>query len=73
MTLAELRNEYRPYDTLPAFDEGFRDYQLGNYSYGARYHGVAGQAWDRGAECAMKWARQNNRIARRAADPHGPF
>ncbi len=57
MTLSELRNEYRPYDSMPAFDEGFADYQLSNTSFGARYHGVAGQAWDRGYECAMRWAR----------------
>jgi len=28
MTLAELRNEYRPYDTMPAFDEGFDQYKF---------------------------------------------
>ncbi len=31
MTLAELRHEYRPYDTLPAFDQGFADYAQGSY------------------------------------------
>jgi hypothetical protein len=63
MTLAELRNEYRPYDTLPAFDRGFADYERGYYGNpfdGCRNPGagVNAQAWDRGLECAMKW---NNR------------
>ncbi len=67
MTLAELRHEYRPYDTLAAFDEGFADYQAHNY-YSNPYDvasdgeldlraGVNAQAWDRGAECASRWQR----------------
>lgn len=54
MTLAELCERYVPYDTMPEFKVGFIDYQIGKYTnpYGDT---VAGQAWDRGAEAAMKW------------------
>jgi hypothetical protein len=64
MTLAELRHEYRPYDTLPAFDEGFRDYQSGlflrNPYDGCPRKGVEAQDWDPGAECASD-ARNDRR------------
>jgi hypothetical protein len=58
--LAYIRHQYRPYDTLPAFDEGFRAYQsdgphrLCPYGDALPY---AGQAWDRGANAAMLYAR----------------
>jgi len=58
MTLAELRNEYRPYDTMAAFDEGWAAYEQGTVTdcwYGRG--SVCAQAWDRGAECAMRWKR----------------
>ncbi len=58
--LAEIRHLYRPYDTLPAFDEGFADYQAGIYQN--RYEDdktprgqVNAQAWDRGANTAMRY------------------
>jgi len=63
MTLAELRNQYRPYNSMPAFDEGFAAYEQGTvtdcwYGRGSR----CAQAWDRGAECAMRWQRYNVNI-----------
>jgi hypothetical protein len=54
-TLAELRNEYRPYDTLPEFNDGFASYAEMKFSN--PYDGVGAQAWDRGLECAMKAKR----------------
>ena len=60
-TLADLRQEYRPYDTLPAFHQGFAAY--GQYQSKNPYDGrpeksVDAQAWDRGLECAQRWARE---------------
>ena len=60
--LAEIRHLDRPYDTLPAFDEGFADYQAGSFKN--RYEldktargQVNAQAYDRGANAAMRYAR----------------
>ena len=58
--LAEIRHLYRPYDTMPAFDEGFADYQAGiyqnPYDNDETLRGqVNGQAWDRGANTAMRY------------------
>lgn len=47
-----LRGKYTPYDTMPAFDEGVKAYQGGNYKN--PHSGMAAQAWDRGAEFAMR-------------------
>jgi hypothetical protein len=49
--LAVIRHEYRPYDTMPEFDEGFADYQARRRD--KDYDGVAGQAYDRGANAAL--------------------
>ena len=61
MTLDELRREYRPYHTIPAFDAGFNDYQRGHFlspqGVGFLYGGVDAQAYDRGVECASRWSR----------------
>jgi hypothetical protein len=56
-TIEEMRAEYAPYDTMKEFDEGFAAYSRGEYV--DRYtNGLKGQAFDRGAECAMCWNRQ---------------
>ncbi len=55
-TVNKLRGEYAPYDRMPAFDEGLEDYERG-FDRSPRYHGIAGQAYDRGAECAMRMRR----------------
>jgi hypothetical protein len=49
--LVVIRHEYRPYDTMPEFDEGFADYQARRRD--KAYDGVAGQAYDRGANAAL--------------------
>lgn len=56
-TINELRNEYAPYDKMPEFDEGFAAYERGEY-FGRAMGGVQQQAFDRGAECSMRWNRQ---------------
>jgi hypothetical protein len=77
--LAAIRYEYRPYDTLPAFDEGFAAYQTsgalrrhpyddapaGETPIEACRRSVAGQAYDRGANAAMwLWqAQQRMKLA----------
>ena len=60
--LVEIRADYRPYDTLPAFDLGFADYQ--NRVRANPYDGLRGpgdglkaHAWDRGAHAAMRYNR----------------
>lgn len=56
-TINEIRSEYAPYDKMPAFDQGFQDYRAG---LAFEHCGVAGQAYDRGQECAMRFQRQEN-------------
>jgi hypothetical protein len=74
--LARIVREYRPYDALPAFGEGFTAYQAAPWrnnpydkapgrlpgregeSHGqALLREVDAQAWDRGANAAMLYAR----------------
>lgn len=56
MTLDELCAEYAPYDRMVEFKEGFVDYQIGiDHKY---YSGTKAQAYDRGRECAMRWAKE---------------
>jgi hypothetical protein len=54
--LARLRYEYRPYDSMPEFQEGFDAYQKHRFARDP-YDGVKAQAWDRGANTAMLYAR----------------
>jgi hypothetical protein len=61
--LTKIVEDYRPYDTLEAFGEGFVDYQAGSFKN--RYEldktprgQVNAQAWDRGANAAMRYARE---------------
>ena len=57
MTLEELKQEYRPYDQMPEFAECFADYEAGVFNRHKQYDGVAGQAYDRGLECASRAIR----------------
>jgi hypothetical protein len=53
--LARIVREYRPYDTMPEFGEGFADHQA--HRRHENYDDVKAQAYDRGANCAMLYAR----------------
>ena len=58
--LAEIRHDYRPYDTFPEFDDGFLDYQKSAHANpyeGNPSEGLKAQAWDRGAEAASRYNR----------------
>jgi hypothetical protein len=55
--LARIRHQYRPYDTMPEFQEGFDAYQKKGALRNDPYDGVKAQAWDRGANAAMLYAR----------------
>jgi hypothetical protein len=60
--LTAIRASYAPYDTMPAFDEGFRARAEGGFQnpYDGRKDiagQVAAQAWDRGLEAAARYAR----------------
>jgi hypothetical protein len=54
-----MPQDYAPYHTLRAFDEGISDYMAGRYDnpYTNPRDGVKAQAHDRGAEYAMRVAR----------------
>lgn len=64
-TFNELAYEYRPYHTMPAFAKGAENYMDRNYEcpYSEPHQGLHAQAWDRGAECAMRFTRQHGRYA----------
>jgi hypothetical protein len=51
------RADYAPYDKLPAFEQGIKDYAANVYNR-AYSNGVEQQAYDRGLEYAMRLARQ---------------
>jgi len=58
--LLQICSDYAPYDTLPAFTEGFNDYEAGKHRNPYDGHikqGVQAQAWDRGANAAMRYRR----------------
>jgi hypothetical protein len=57
-TFNQLAAEYAPYHTLAAFRRGAQDYMDGNFTCPYGSAGVDGQAWDRGMEAAMRYARQ---------------
>jgi hypothetical protein len=50
--LARLRYEFRPYDTLPAFGEGFAAH-AGRQWHNPYPSSVEAQAWDRGLQTAV--------------------
>jgi hypothetical protein len=59
MTLDQLKALYAPYHNFREFDSGFENYNS-SYSPPASLGPqteVGKQAYDRGAECAMRWAR----------------
>jgi hypothetical protein len=49
--LTAICKQYEPYDKFPEFGEGLADYQARRRD--KDYDGVAGQAYDRGANAAM--------------------
>jgi hypothetical protein len=56
----EIIESYRPYHTLPAFEEGLAAHAQRIYRNpydGQPQHGVAAQAWDRGLEAAARIKR----------------
>jgi hypothetical protein len=54
--LDRLMADCAPYDRHEAFAEGFAAYHLGRLA-DCPYSGVQQQAWDRGADCALRFAR----------------
>jgi hypothetical protein len=63
MTLTQDDIErYAPYHTMPAFTDGYTDYNQGCMRTDWNsYTGADEQAYDRGAECAMRHAREAGR------------
>jgi hypothetical protein len=55
--LARIKAQYRPYDTLPEFEEGYDAYGKDGAHRRNPYDGYKGQAWDRGANAAMLYRR----------------
>jgi hypothetical protein len=56
-SLGEIASDYAPYNKFPTFYEGVEDYRAGVFD--RRYaNGLDQQAYDRGSECAMRFARQ---------------
>ncbi len=51
---ADEIERYEPYDVFPEFARGFNDYMAGRRQ---ELRNVPGQAYDRGAECAMRRRR----------------
>jgi hypothetical protein len=58
--------DYAPYHTMPAFNEGIDDYMSGRYDnpYTDPRDGVKAQAHDRGSEYAMRVVRHRNKHRR---------
>ena len=52
-----VKQQYCPYDTHEAFVRGFAAYQAGDFNNPHAADSIAAQAWDFGAEAAMKCAR----------------
>ena len=53
VNVQEIKARYAPYHTMPEFEQGYADYMAGKI-FIANIPGVGGQAYDRGAEAAMK-------------------
>ena len=51
---------YAPFHTMEAFRRGYYDYFVGRID-NADCHGVARQAYDRGAECAVRHVAERMR------------
>jgi hypothetical protein len=75
--LEYIKAQYRPYDTMPEFQEGFDAYRQDgphrmNPWDGYKEHGLKAQAWARGANAAMLYARALAHLDRHpgaASDP----
>jgi hypothetical protein len=53
-----IRSSYAPYDKMPEFEDGFRAWGTPEFiRLSFRHSGVAAQAFDRGAEAAMRVQR----------------
>jgi hypothetical protein len=57
MTLDQLKALYAPYHNFRSFEVGFREYDFISVSSRFTNLNASAQAYDRGAECAMRWAR----------------
>jgi hypothetical protein len=56
--LARIKHQYRPYDKMPEFEEGYLAYVLDGAHRRCIYNdGVKAQAFDRGANAAMLYKR----------------
>jgi hypothetical protein len=63
---------YAPYHTMPEFEEAYAAYSQGGNWNSPNYEGVAAQAYDRGAECAMRRA-ELRRMAELEREANGQF
>lgn len=59
LNIEDIAHQYAPYHTMAAFKQGAADYLAGRCQ---NLEGVVGQAYDRGAECAMRVQRHNDWI-----------
>jgi hypothetical protein len=58
-----IKAEYHPYNLMRAFNEGYATYMNGTrFNHTSAYNGVAGQAYDRGQEAAMRVQRASQWI-----------
>src|SRR6516225_5675848 len=73
LTAAEMKaitGRYDGYHHCPEFWDGYADYQNGRWRCPWSDNSVAGQAWDRGSEAAMRvhWERRRCMYARDCLD-----
>jgi len=61
VNVAEIKAKYAPYNTFPEFEQGYTAYMSGMGKL-VNLDGVAGQAYDRGAEAAMKVKAATRRV-----------
>jgi hypothetical protein len=59
MQLSEILYSYRPYNSMREFNDGFNAYRQGTRNPHDP-NSVAAQAFDRGLEAGMRWARQGH-------------
>lgn len=67
ISVEEIKAEYHPYNLMPEFQQGF-DYYVAGKVPAFDIPGVAGQAFDRGAEAAMRVARAAQWIDQNVGD-----
>lgn len=73
--LERIRHEYRPYDSMPEFQEGFAAHSK-RHRRNPYPSSVAAQAWDRGLKAATRYARaldaaQRGAVVEAARSPRG--